>query len=324
MVGESARAGLSAVLHRYGAAPRLTAQGNPPEPAPDEVLVAMRFAPINPADLLMIAGRYPHAEELPCVIGAEGVGEVIRVGAAVRRLRVGDRVLPLVRGNWCSWRVLQEDDLTLAPAGLPLEQAAMLRINASTAWRLLSGRGLAQGDIVIQNAARSSVARFVRLLAAERGIRVLNVVREPRAEDDRAAWLADGPDLAARARGLAADGRLRLALDCVAGVSTGRLAEALDPCGKLIVFGHLSGEPCHIPSTLLTSKRLSIEGFSLRPAEAEDAGAISTILAEMAQLLAEASRPAPVRDVFPLSDLERALGAARQAGVGRILLALTA
>src|SRR5690606_23445 len=140
--------------------------------APGEVVVAMRFAPINPADLLTIQGDYPHASAFPIRLGAEGVGEVVAIGENVRRFRVGDAVLPLTRGNWCSHRVVHEHELTLSPPGSPLELAAMLRINGSTAWRLISSRGVGPEDWIVLNGAGSSVAHFVRLLARKRGVRV--------------------------------------------------------------------------------------------------------------------------------------------------------
>lgn len=313
---------LSAILERYGSAPRLTPLAAPRAPVGDEVVVAMRFAPINLADLLMIDGRYPHGVELPSVLGAEGVGEVLAIGPGVRRTQVADHVLPLVRGAWCGWRCLREDEAVRAPRDLALEQAAMLRINASTAWRLLRHRDLGPGDVVVQNAARSSVARFVRMLAREMGVGVINVIRdEPREEEG--CWLVDGPDLAARVRDLAGGRRLRLALDCVAGTATARMAELLDERGKVIVFGHLSGNPCEAPSTLLTSKRLLLEGFSLRPAEADDPpGAPAAIVTEMARLMGITRQTLPVRQVFPLSALDEALRAARSPGQGRVLLAL--
>jgi len=283
----------------------------------------MRFAPINPADLLVIDGRYPHNIELPTVLGAEGVGEVLAVGAGVSDLRPGDRVLSLERGAWCGWRIARQDQLVRVPDSLAPEQASMLRVNASTAWRLLRGRGLRAGDLIVQNAARSSVAVFVRLLAREMGLGVINLVRDAPMGGEGESWLAEGPDLAPRVRAAAGGRSVRLALDCVAGPGTGRMAELLDEGGRLIVFGHLSGGPCEIPSSLLTSRRLTLEGFSLRPAEADDEpGAAAAIIAHMAELLATSGERLPVRQVFPLSALAEALQAARSPGHGRVLLAL--
>src|SRR3546814_5818658 len=70
---------------------------------------------------------------------------------------------------------------------LPDTQAAILRVNPATAAHLLDRLALSPGDWLIQNAATSSVAGWVRRLAAGRGIHILNVVR--------AAQRGDGPDI---------------------------------------------------------------------------------------------------------------------------------
>ncbi|MEI9926982.1 MAG: alcohol dehydrogenase catalytic domain-containing protein [Sphingomonas sp.] len=90
----------------------------------------MRFAPVNPADLLMIDGRYAHQPSLPCALGAEGAGRVVAIGRGVERLAVGDDVIPLLRGNWASHRLLAEDRLVRVPPALSPMQAAMLRIQS--------------------------------------------------------------------------------------------------------------------------------------------------------------------------------------------------
>ena len=192
-------------------------------------------------------------------------------------------------------RLLPAADLLPVPADLPDAQAAMLRINPATAARLLLRLGLAPGARLIQNAPRSSVARWVRRLAARDGIEL---------GDDEGGQPADA------------------ALDAVAGEETGRLAGRLAPGGVVLVYGHLSGRPCAIPSTLLTSRGLTVAGFSLRPAEALDApGARAALYADLAMLAAAA--PEPVAATFPLELVERALAAAAERGrAGRILLAL--
>ncbi|MGF6780252.1 alcohol dehydrogenase catalytic domain-containing protein [Paraburkholderia sp. GAS334] len=89
----------------------LTAYGDPatglefrelPEPASPgggQVLVGVEYAPINFSDILVARGLYPLHPELPSVIGNEGAGRVLEVGARVGNLRLGDRVA-LPRGSF--------------------------------------------------------------------------------------------------------------------------------------------------------------------------------------------------------------------------------
>lgn len=296
--------------------------GSPPSPGPGQVLVAMRMAPINPADLLAIDGRYVVPLPPSSPLGAEGVGDIVALGDGVTGFAVGDRVLPLSRGNWTTHRLLEAGDLVRVGADVPLEQAAMLRINPATAWRLLRTVRLEPGDWVVQNAAGSSVAGLVRRFATARGIGVVNVVRDASAHSGLPCRLEDGPDLSERVSAVTGGAPVRLALDCVAGEATGRLAGCLAPGGRVTVFGHLSGQPCAIPSTLLTGRGIAVGGFSLRPAEAGDGpAALRALYADLAGVLGTPPAIARVAAIFPLAELDRALAAARRGG-GRILLAL--
>ena len=72
-----------------------------PEPAANEVVVKMLAAPINPADLNSIEGKYPIKAPLPATPGMEGAGAVVEVGSDVRDLAIGTQViLPHNFGTW--------------------------------------------------------------------------------------------------------------------------------------------------------------------------------------------------------------------------------
>src|SRR3546814_76966 len=176
---------------------------DPPGPGPGEVLVRMRFAPVNPADRLVIAGSYAPPGGLPEVIGAEGMGVVEAVGSAVSTVVPGTRVILLSRGNWAEWRCVSAAHLLAVPDALPDTQAAILRVNPATAAHLLDRLALSPGDWLIQNAATSSVAGWVRRLAAGRGIHILNVVRAAQRGDGPDIFLTDGDDLADRVTAIA-------------------------------------------------------------------------------------------------------------------------
>ena len=300
---------------------RLTDAPSPPAPRNDEVLVRMLYAPINPADLLAIEGRYafdlPHDQPL----GAEGAGLVEAVGEAVADLRPGDLVVPLERGNWCAMRLLPRRHLVALP-GIDPAQAAMLRINPPTAHLLLRDAGVRSGDALIQNGAGSVVAHWVRAFAARMDVKVIDVVRRPHPETPDA--LLDGDDLAQRARAASGGRPIRAALDCVAGAATGRLAGCLARNGRLLLFGHLSGEPIQVRSQLLTGGSLSIAGFSLRPAEvALGAAGVHAMFGELAALHAADPPILPVRAIVPLSRATEGIALAGAGGRGRILFDLT-
>jgi len=101
-----------------------------PEPAPNEVIVKMSAAPINPADLNSIEGKYAIKPELPATPGMEGAGVVVEVGSAVRNFTVGTQViLPHGFGTWREVAVVAADTLVAVPSEIDPIQAAMLKVN---------------------------------------------------------------------------------------------------------------------------------------------------------------------------------------------------
>jgi len=70
-------------------------------PAAGEVVIALEASPVNQYDLLMIAGGYGYRPRLPAIMGTEGVGRVVAVGAGVKHLKEGDRALvPFLHPAW--------------------------------------------------------------------------------------------------------------------------------------------------------------------------------------------------------------------------------
>src|SRR6266480_4296211 len=157
-----------------------------PTPSPDEAVIQMRAAPINPADLNQIEGKYPVRPELPAIPGFEGAGVVVDLGANVTNLTAGALViLPHNAGTWRDAIAVKADELVVVPAGIEPVHAAMLKINPMTAWRMLHDYvQLQKGDWVIQNAANSAAGRAVIQIAHELGYKTVNVVRRAELIDE--------------------------------------------------------------------------------------------------------------------------------------------
>src|SRR6059036_2792955 len=108
----------AAVYERHGnPADVLRIESRPwPTPAPDEVLVQMRAAPINPADLNQIEGKYPVRPELPATPGFEGAGTVVELGGDVKGPTSGALViLPHNIGTWRDAVAVKADELVVVP-----------------------------------------------------------------------------------------------------------------------------------------------------------------------------------------------------------------
>ena len=109
-----------------------------PKPAADEAVVQMRAAPINPADLNAIEGKYPVRPDLPATPGFEGAGVVVDLGGDVTGMTVGALViLPHSLGTWREAVAVKASELVAVPPEIAPVHAAMLKINPMTAWRLL-------------------------------------------------------------------------------------------------------------------------------------------------------------------------------------------
>jgi len=239
-----------------------------PKPAPHEAVVQMRAAPINPADLNQIEGKYPVRTELPATPGFEGAGIVVDLGAGVTNVAVGALViLPHNIGTWRDALAVKADELVVVPAGIEPVHAATLKINPLTAWRLLDDYvDLKKGDWLIQNAANSAAGRTVIQIARELGYKTVNVVRRMELIDELRAEggdvvLVDGEDLREKVKSATSDAPIRLGLNAVGGDSALRLANCLAPGSTLVTFGAMSLQPLKIPNGLLIFKDLRFRGI---------------------------------------------------------------
>ena len=239
-----------------------------PTPAADEAVVKMSAAPINPADLNQIEGKYPVRPELPATPGFEGAGIVVESGADVKGLTSGALViLPHNIGTWRDAVAVKAEDLVVVPDGIEPVQAAMLKINPLTAWRLLHDYvDLQKGDWLIQNAANSAAGRDVIQIAHELGYKTVNVVRRAELIDELRAEggdvvLVDGDNLRDEVKSATGGASIRLGLNSVGGDSALRLANCLAPGGTLVSFGAMSLQPLKIPTGLLIFKDLRFRGI---------------------------------------------------------------
>ena len=239
-----------------------------PKPASDEVVVAMRAAPINPADINAIEGKYPARREVPAVPGFEGAGLVVELGADAKTIPTGALViLPHNIGTWREAVAVKASELVVVPPEIEPAQAAMLKINPLTAWRLLHDYvNLAKGDWLIQNAANSAVGRAVIAIARDLGFKTVNVVRRAELLDELRAEggdvvLLDDEKLREEVKAATNAAAIRLGLNSVGGDSALRLANCLAFGGTLVSFGATSLQPLKIPTGLFIFKDLRFRGI---------------------------------------------------------------
>jgi len=299
-------------------------------PGPDEVVVKMLAAPINPADLNVIEGTYGSLPTLPAAIGNEGVGRIVQVGEGVTHLREGALVLPMTLGTWASEITIAAGSLIPLPDGVDIAQASMLTVNPATAWRILHDFvSLKPGDWIAQNAANSGVGRSMIQLAHACGFRTLNVVRRAElVEELRAAGgdvvVTEECDLRKEVKTLCAGAKPRLGLNAVGGSSALNIANSLAPGSPLVTFGAMSKQALKIPNGLVIFSDIRFQGFWLkRWRDRATPEMLAKNYSELAAHLANGTLHTPVAATFKLPDVREAVAAAsKDQRVGKILLDL--
>ena len=301
---------------------------DPGQPDAGEVLVDVEAFPINPVDLLTIAGTYASRPALPAIPGSEGLGKVAAVGSGVSHVAPGDRVLMMGRENWMQRKRVSAAEVI--PVGVDADplQLAMLKINPATAYLMLKRyRDLESGDWLIQNAANSAVGTNLIKLAKADGVRTVNVVRRESLVASLKAMgadvvVVDGPDLAERVKTAAQGAEIPLAIDAVAGEATGRLAECLAEGGVVVNYGLLSKQPCAVGPHQVVFRSISLTGFWLvKFLTAMSAEQKAALYADLGERIASGALEVEVESVYAIEDIKAALEhAAREARGGKILV----
>jgi trans-2-enoyl-CoA reductase len=297
-------------------------------PAADEVVFDVLAFPINPADMWFCRGSYRLKPPLPATPGAECVGRVTAVGSAVKHVRKGDLVINLQRENWAERRKVKGDDAIPLPAGIDLRQAAMVRINPPTAQLMLSDFvDLKPGDWVIQNVANSAVGRLLIVLAKQRGLRTVNVVRRADLAGELKGLgadvvVVDSSDLARQVGEATADARIMLGVEAIGGAATGRLADCIATDGTLVHYGSMSGEDPKVTRNNFIYRGVRLTGFMLgRFLNRRSADEIRAIYADLGGQVMAGKLSAPVDTVYPIENIKDALAHADKGGRnGKILV----
>jgi len=295
----------------------------PGDPKALQILIRVEYAPINDSDLLVASGLYAVHPILPSVVGNEGAGRVLAVGAGVRNVKIGDRVV-IPRGvfSWAEKVLAPAEDAVVLPAEIDPQQAAMLSINPPAAALLLEEFvSLKPGDWIVQNAANSGVGRAVIAFARQKGLRTINIVRRPELVHELKEIGADvvllaGPNTGAEANRATGGALARLALDGVSGDATGTLLEIVSWDAKIVCYAAPTREPIKVNPLGLVAKRASIHPFFMY--YPDYLPRIPEKIRAAAALVANRQLRAPIAAVYPARQFERAL--AHALAGGKILL----
>ena len=154
-----------------------------PKPGPNELLVRLSAAGINPLDTKVRKLNMFYPKDLPSVIGCDGAGTVESVGSAVRRFKAGDEVyffnngLGSGPGNYAEYTVVHEEYAARKPGKLSMIEAAAVPLVLITAWEALVDRvGVKEGETVLVHAGAGGVGHVAIQLARHLGAHVATTV----------------------------------------------------------------------------------------------------------------------------------------------------
>ncbi|MES1208861.1 MAG: NADP-dependent oxidoreductase [Pseudomonadota bacterium] len=296
------------VLTEYGPPSALQLQTVPdPSPGPNQILVRMAGASLNPVDWKQRSGalRAYMPLTLPAILGRDASGTVAAVGAGVAGFKVGDRVLGRVPGGgYAELVVAPADAWAPMPSGLDLADAGALPLVVLTGAQLAEeATDVRPGETILITGATGGVGRAAVFAAKARGAKVLAGVRakyRTEAESLGADGVASIDDDAAIAKLPMLDG----IGDTVSGETIQKLLGKLKPGGKL---GSVLGEPAGAKE-----KGFVVKAFMTH--------ADTKKLGEMARAVADGKLRIPIARRFPLAEAAAAHEAAERGVHGKILL----
>lgn len=239
-----------------------------PSPGPGQVLVRVRAAGVNFADVLSRRGRY--GSPPPLIPGLEAAGTVEALGSGVQQFVVGDRVCGWVHAAYAEFAVADERHLFRIPEGMRFEDAAAFPVVFGTAWHALVVLGGVQpGDVVLVHAAGSGVGVAALQLAQQAGAAVVATSTQ---EWKRARARSLGADLVVDTRdsGWAEQVReafggqgVAVALEGVGRPTLPGTLACMAPLGRVIVFGAPGGTHAEIDLLAVIQRNLTLRGLLL-------------------------------------------------------------
>lgn len=240
-----------------------------PEPGACGVRIKVRAAGVNFADSLMLQGKYQEKPPLPFTPGLEVAGEIDAVGAGIRGLEPGQRVLAILgHGGFAEKAVARADDVVILPDDMDMETAAGFAIAYGTAYGALRWRAdLHAGETLLVHGAGSGVgltavecgkAIGATVIATARGADKLALAREHGADH---VLDSETPDLAAQIKALTGGMGVDVVYDPVGGAMFDASLRAVAWEGRIVVIGFASGQVPQIPANILLVKNVAALGF---------------------------------------------------------------
>jgi NADPH2:quinone reductase len=292
-----------------------------PQPGAGQVLVRVRAAGINGADILQRAGRYPAPPGAPADIpGLELAGEVAALGPGAGRFSEGDRVMAVVAGGGqAELAVVHERELMPVPESLDWTQAGGVPETFTTAHdAVFTQAELGMGERLLVHGGAGGVGTAAIQLGRAAGARVTATVRRPELRDAvrelGAHVVAPGED--------AEHGPYDVILELIGAPNLKSNLSSLATGGRITVIGVGAGAKAELNLLALMGKRGRIHGSTLRARPLEEkADAARAMERSVLPLFGTGALSVPVEATFPLDQVHDAYERFAAGGkLGKIVL----
>ena len=274
------------------------------------VIIRVKAAGINRADLLQKAGTYPPPPGWPDWPGLECAGEIAQAPEN-SRWHVGDKVCALLGGGgYAQLASVPEDMVMPMPKGFSFTEAAAIPETYATVYlNLVRLAGLKAGDTLFVQAGASGLGIAAIQLAKIIGARIVTTV----GSDDKAAMVRNlGADVVINRRKEDVAAVLEkqapdVALDCAGGTVLGPCFNTMAPGGRWILIATLGGTEATVDLRVILKKHLHLIGSTLRSRSDEEKGEILQALVSLLWPKFESRALAPViYQVFPFEQANEA------------------
>ena len=282
-----------------------------PRPKPNEILVRVRAASLNRADLVGLSNGGDK------VIGMEWAGEVVELGAEAQGYVIGDRVMCTGAGAYAEYAVTDWGRAFKIPSdSLGFEDATVLTLALQAMHDALVTHGkLKRGQSVLIHGATSGVGLMALQIARELGAAVVigtstHADKQPRILEAGATHAVESTDEGWVAKAMeATQGRgIDVTVDMVGGLRFNQVMEAAALSGRIVNVGRLGGVNAQVDLNLHSLKRLTYVGVTFRTRSVEEVREVNRrMLADLGQALAAGRLRLPIDARFPLAEAAQAL-----------------
>jgi NADPH:quinone reductase len=288
-----------------------------PRPKPNEVLVKVKAASLNRADLGVARGM-PHGPNsgVGALVGIEWAGEVVEAGAEVPGgYKGGERVMCSGNGGYAEYAVSDYGRTMRMPDGLSFEQAAVLPVALMTLHNALMTAGRMQaGESVMIQGASSGVGLMGLQIAKLKGAKLVigtstDATRRPRLKEFGADLAVDTRDAAWPEQVLkATDGKgVNLTVDMLSGPVVAQTMKATAILGRIVNVGRLAGTKAELDFDLHALRRIDYIGVTFRTHSLDEVREISRKMqADLWDAVKAGKLALPIDRRFPLVEAPQA------------------